>query len=63
MTTLKISGMSCQNCVGSVKKAIEAIEDTGEVTVNLETGTAAWTGSADMETVKKAVTAIGFGVE
>lgn len=40
MTTLKITGMTCQNCVRHVTQALEAVPGVSSAKVNLEAGTA-----------------------
>lgn len=37
---LNVGGMMCQHCVAHVKGALEGVEGVGEVTVDLEAGTA-----------------------
>ena len=61
MDTLKIKGMSCQHCVGSVKKALEKIPGLSQVTVDLEAGQATFEGNGvDRKVVRAAITKIGF---
>jgi len=61
MDSVKIKGMSCQHCVGSVKKALEALDGISEVTVNLEAGEATFTNNGvSRDVVKKAISKIGF---
>ena len=62
MAKVKIKGMSCMHCVGSTLKALEKIPGIKNVEVDLEKGEARYEGKVDLETVKKAVTAIGFEV-
>lgn len=62
MTTIKIKGMSCQHCVGSVRKALEAIAGISNVQIDLAQGEATFDGQADSQRVKEAITKIGFEV-
>ncbi len=62
MTTIKIKGMSCQHCVGATKKALEAIDGIANVQINLAQGEATFDGRVDIQTVKEAITRIGFEV-
>ncbi|SHO45678.1 heavy-metal-associated domain-containing protein [Desulfopila aestuarii] len=62
MATVKIKGMSCQHCVGSVKKALEAIPGVNDVTVDLEKGEARYEGVVSRDDIKKAILNIGFDV-
>ena len=53
MEKIKIQGMSCQHCVGRVKKALEALPGVAEVNVDLTGATVkhdeAKTGVAELE--------------
>lgn len=61
METLKIKGMSCQHCVGSVKKTLESLSGISEVTVNLEAGEATFSNNGvSRDEIKKAISGIGF---
>lgn len=39
-TTVKINGMTCMGCVGSVKRVLEAVNGVSKVEVSLEQGQA-----------------------
>ena len=39
-TTLRITGMTCQNCVRHVREALEGVDGVTAVTVSLESGLA-----------------------
>ena len=45
---LKISGMSCEHCVKRVLNAVESVDGTSEVTVDLEKGTAKFKMTKDV---------------
>jgi copper chaperone len=62
MTTIKIKGMSCQHCVGSTRKALEAIVGISNVQIDLAKGEATFDGNPDIQKVKDAVIKIGFEV-
>ncbi len=62
MATVKIKGMSCQHCVASTKQALEKIPGITEVQVNLEKGEATYRGEVDAQTLKNAISKIGFEV-
>lgn len=62
MATVKIKGMSCQHCVGSTKDALEKIPGIENVSVNLDKGEATYEGDVTADSVKQAITAIGFEV-
>jgi copper ion binding protein len=63
MATIKIKGMSCQHCVASTTKALEAIDGINNVAVNLEKGEASYDGDVSLETIKDAIKKIGFEAE
>lgn len=58
-TTIKVSGMTCQNCVKHVKEAITSLEGASEVSVDLASGTATFTG-IDPERAISAVNEEGY---
>lgn len=61
MDTVKIKGMSCQHCVGSVKKALESIPGISQVNVDLEAAKATFVNSGvDEKEIKAAISGIGF---
>jgi len=62
MGTIKVQGMKCQHCAGSTKKALEEIEGLSAVQVDLDSGQVSFDGTADMETIKAAVSKAGFEV-
>ncbi len=64
METLKINGMSCGHCTGSVKKALESIPELSQVTVDLEGKKASFNNDgAAREEIRAAVSGIGFEPE
>ena len=63
MTTVKIKGMSCQHCVASVTKALQALPGVSDVQVDLAKGRASYKGDVAKDMVTKAITSIGFEVE
>lgn len=65
MSTIKIKGMRCGHCVGSVTKALEAIEGITNVKVDLAKGEADFNESKPVEIskIREAISAIGFEVE
>ena len=45
---LKVTGMTCEHCAKRVVGAIESVEGTSEVSVNLENGTAKFKMAKDV---------------
>ena len=62
MKTVKIEGMSCMHCAGRVQKALEALEGTESVKVDLDKGIAEYEGTASEEAIRKAVEDAGYEV-
>ncbi len=61
MDSIKIKGMSCQHCVGSVKKVLEDISGLSQVTVNLDAGEASFENEGvTREQIRTAISKIGF---
>ncbi len=61
MESMKIKGMSCQHCVGSVKKALENIPGLSLVTVNLEAAEVTFENEkVAREEIRAAISKIGF---
>ncbi|MBW2457850.1 MAG: heavy-metal-associated domain-containing protein [Deltaproteobacteria bacterium] len=58
--TYKITGMSCQGCVGSVTRALTAALPGAKITVELEGGLARIDGAHEPAAVKQAVEDAGF---
>lgn len=61
-TNLHVTGMSCNNCVGHVEKALRAVEGVHGVTVVLEPGSAVVEHDAatTVESLIEAVTEEGY---
>lgn len=63
MPTIKISGMRCGHCVGSVTNALSEIDGITDVTVDLENNEATYTeNTPSQEAVEQAIKKIGFEV-
>ena len=60
---LKISGMHCAGCVGSVEGALRKVEGVEEAIVNLTLEKATISGSVDSEGLLSAVEKTGYGAE
>lgn len=64
-TRLRITGMTCDHCVKTVRKSLEAVKKGVRATVSLEEGRAEVVHPASLrvETLLKAVRAQGYGAE
>ena len=60
MTTFKVSGMTCANCVRHVTEAVNSVAGVISVDVNLDAATANVEGSADSAAVIAAIVAAGY---
>jgi len=60
MAIVKINGMSCQHCVGTVTKALESIDGVSDVNVDLAKGEASFAGDNKLDAVKQAIKKVGF---
>jgi len=59
--TIKVSGMSCQHCVGAVTKALEGIEGLEKVVVDLTVGEVSFVSNGvEREKIRSAISKIGF---
>lgn len=57
---LKVSGMMCEHCVKSVKKAAMSVEGVTDCAVDLKSGEADVYGNADINEVIHAINDQGF---
>ncbi len=63
--TFAVSDMHCAHCVAKVQSVIKAVKGVVSANVSLENGNATVTyksNKTDIDTIKAAVTAAGFGV-
>lgn len=62
MPTIKISGMSCAHCTGSVTKLLTSVPGVSNVSVTLTPGQASFDASpeVDLNSLKEAIRKIGF---
>ena len=63
MTSLKITGMTCQHCVGAVTRALESVPGVTGVRVDLAGGLARVEGEARPEALVQAVADAGYKAE
>jgi copper chaperone len=59
-TTLKVTGMTCNHCVTSVTKALKKVPGVESADVSLEKAQAVVKGTADTQTLIKAVKEEGY---
>lgn len=59
---IKVDGMMCNHCKAAVERACKAVPGTVDAVVDLQAKQVTVTGSADRETLKKAITDAGYQV-
>lgn len=63
MTRLTITGMTCGHCEKAVREALEGVEGTRDVRVDLAQGVATVDGPADPAKLVAAVEDEGYGAQ
>ena len=65
MATVKIKGMRCGHCVGSVTKALSEVVGISNVRVDLDKGEAVYDEATPIsaDKIKEVISSIGFEVE
>jgi copper chaperone len=58
--TLSVTGMTCEHCVRSVTKALQAVAGVEKVSVSLDTGRAHVDGKAGPEVLIQAIEEEGY---
>ncbi len=62
MYELKVNGMTCGGCTASVKRALQALDASANVDVDLPSKTVKVETAAPLEAVKSAVEDAGYDV-
>lgn len=62
MTTLKISGMTCQHCQRAAQQALAGLPGVERVEVNLEAGEAYLWGNPEREAIRAALEEEGLSL-
>ncbi len=60
MTTLKVEGMTCGHCKAAVQEALESIDGSQNVSVDLDAGLATIEGNVDPQVLIAAVAEEGY---
>ncbi|MBC8368000.1 SO_0444 family Cu/Zn efflux transporter [bacterium] len=61
--TLKVNGMTCEHCAGSVRRAVGESPGVSEVQVDLGKGQASFNGSGyDLAQIRSSIEALGYSV-
>ena len=59
-TQYKVENMKCNDCVTTVKGALDDLPDCNAVNVDLTSGIAEVTGNIDPQEVEKVLTSLGY---
>jgi len=57
---ISIEGMTCGHCTAAVEKALKAVDGVEQVEVSLEPGEAVVKGTADLDSLVRAVVEEGY---
>ncbi|HJV96517.1 MAG TPA: cation transporter [Albitalea sp.] len=63
MTTFSVEGMSCGHCVAAVTRAVQQVDATASVQVDLSKQTVAVSSGASTDAVKAAIEQAGYPVK
>ncbi|MBW8072766.1 MAG: cation-transporting ATPase [Ferrovum sp.] len=59
---LTLTGMTCQGCVGTVRRVVSAVPGVEDLAVDLDSGTVRVRGTVDPEEVMAAIQDAGYEV-
>jgi copper chaperone len=59
---LQVSGMSCQHCVKAVTQAVQALDPSASVVVDLPSSQVSVNSTASLAQIKAAIADEGYGV-
>ena len=60
---IRVSGMTCQHCVKTVKNALIEIDGIEDVIIDLESGIVKIEGDIDIKKVEDSIRGVGYAVE
>jgi copper chaperone len=63
VTTLTVSGMTCQHCAMAVTKALKSVAGVESADVSLEQGSAVVVGSTELSRLIQAIEKAGYRAE
>ena len=63
MYELKVEGMSCGHCVGTIEKAVKSVDPTARVVADLGASTVAVETGANENAVREALRSAGYDNE
>ena len=63
MQTLRVEGMTGEQCAKTVTEAVRSVEPMAQVEVDVESGTVGFYGVSDLEPVVRAIEAMGYKVK
>ncbi|WP_019141004.1 heavy-metal-associated domain-containing protein [Noviherbaspirillum massiliense] len=62
MYVMQVEGMTCNHCVSRVQRAVQDIDATAKVEVDLATNSVRVESAADLDDIKSAVIEAGYPV-
>lgn len=62
MYQLQVEGMTCGGCAAGVKRAVQSVDRTAEVNVDLKSKTVQVNSVADLNAVSSAIAGAGYPV-
>ncbi len=62
MYEFKVQGMTCRNCVNSLKKAIQSLDPKVDLEVNLPAQTVKVQSDIDLNSIERAIEEAGYPV-
>lgn len=63
MAQIKVQGMGCGGCVGTITRAVRSVAPAAQVRVDLQTGIVQVDGDVDVTKAKQAIAAAGYKPE
>jgi copper chaperone len=62
MIDLKVEGMMCNGCAGTVEKAVKRVDPNASVSIDLPTGRVSIETDKDAKAISEAIEAAGYDV-
>lgn len=62
MISMKVHGMHCGGCAGKVKRAINAIDQSAQIQIDLKSGQVKVQSNCSAEEIAKTIKTLGYDV-
>lgn len=63
MIQFQVEGMSCNHCVGSITRAVQAVDPAARVSADVPTQSVKVESAADRQALKQAIEGAGYPVK